>query len=96
VRNIDVFYKVSSLDVVLACFMFTAAVKCIPGTFVLPGYKMDKNLQSPSHLTEFAPLSPEPSQPSVGFLLSKFFRFNKGKTHSVEHLKIIMQCFFNR
>ncbi|KDR20319.1 1-phosphatidylinositol 3-phosphate 5-kinase isoform X2 [Zootermopsis nevadensis] len=39
---------------------------------------MDRNLQSPSHLTEFAPLSPEPSQPGVGFLLSKFFKFNKG------------------
>ncbi|XP_069701423.1 1-phosphatidylinositol 3-phosphate 5-kinase isoform X2 [Periplaneta americana] len=39
---------------------------------------MNRNLQSPSHLTEFAPLSPEPSQPGVGFLLSKFFKFNKG------------------
>lgn len=52
---------------------------------------MDRNLQSPSHLTEFAPLSPEPSQPGVGFLLSKFFKFNKGTTHFVEHLKIILQ-----
>jgi 1-phosphatidylinositol-3-phosphate 5-kinase len=57
---------------------------------------MDKNLQSPSHLTEFAPLSPEPSQPGVGFLLSKFFRFNKGKTYSTEDFKIIMECFFNK
>jgi hypothetical protein len=51
---------------------------------------MNRNLQSPSHLTEFAPLSPEPSQPGVGFLLSKFFGFNKGKTYSVEHVRVIM------
>ncbi|KAJ9599195.1 hypothetical protein L9F63_010326, partial [Diploptera punctata] len=38
--------------------------------------RMNRNLQSPSQLTEFAPLSPEPSQPGVGFLLSKFFRFS--------------------
>lgn len=50
---------------------------------------MNRNLQSPSHLTEFAALSPEPSQPGVGFLLSKFFRFNKGKTHSMKHVRIM-------
>jgi hypothetical protein len=54
---------------------------------------MNRNLQSPSHLTEFAPLSPEPSQPGVGFLLSKFFGFNKGKTHSMEHVRSIMAMF---
>jgi hypothetical protein len=46
---------------------------------------MNRNLQSPSGLTEFAPLSPEPSQPGVGFLLSKFFKLNRGKSH-MEHL----------
>lgn len=40
---------------------------------------MSRNLQSPSGLTEFAPLSPEPSQPGVGFLLSKFFKLNRGE-----------------
>jgi 1-phosphatidylinositol-3-phosphate 5-kinase len=54
---------------------------------------MNRNLQSPSHLTEFAPLSPEPSQPGVGFLLSKFFGFNKGKTHSMEHVETILTLF---
>jgi 1-phosphatidylinositol-3-phosphate 5-kinase len=44
---------------------------------------MNGNLQSPSHLTEFAPLSPEPSQPGVGYFLSKFFGFNKGKICSM-------------
>ncbi|XP_071447808.1 1-phosphatidylinositol 3-phosphate 5-kinase isoform X2 [Hetaerina americana] len=36
------------------------------------------NLQSPTKLTEFAPLSPEGRQPGVGFLLSKFFKIKRG------------------
>ncbi|XP_014610416.1 PREDICTED: 1-phosphatidylinositol 3-phosphate 5-kinase isoform X2 [Polistes canadensis] len=38
---------------------------------------MNKNMNSPSKLTEFAPLSPEESQPVVASLFSKFFNFNK-------------------
>jgi hypothetical protein len=53
---------------------------------------MSRNLQSPSGLTEFAPLSPEPSQPGVGFLLSKFFKLNRGKTHYIEHFNITVLC----
>lgn len=41
--------------------------------------KMNKNMNSPSKLTEFAPLSPEESQPVVASLFSKFFNFTKGK-----------------
>lgn len=40
---------------------------------------MNKNMNSPSKLTEFAPLSPEESQPGVASLFSKFFNFTKGK-----------------
>ncbi|XP_076640045.1 1-phosphatidylinositol 3-phosphate 5-kinase fab1 [Colletes latitarsis] len=36
---------------------------------------MNKNINSPSKLTEFAPLSPEESQPVVASLFSKFFNF---------------------
>lgn len=36
-------------------------------------------MNSPSKLTEFAPLSPEESQPGVASLFSKFFNFTKGK-----------------
>ncbi|XP_033330522.2 1-phosphatidylinositol 3-phosphate 5-kinase fab1 isoform X2 [Megalopta genalis] len=36
---------------------------------------MNKNMNSPSKLTEFAPLSPEESQPVVASLFSKFFSF---------------------
>ncbi|XP_003403346.2 1-phosphatidylinositol 3-phosphate 5-kinase [Bombus terrestris] len=39
---------------------------------------MNKNMNSPSKLTEFAPLSPEESQPVVASLFSKFFNFTKG------------------
>uniref|UniRef100_V9IJF6 1-phosphatidylinositol-3-phosphate 5-kinase n=1 Tax=Apis cerana TaxID=7461 RepID=V9IJF6_APICE len=39
---------------------------------------MNKNMNSPSKLTEFAPLSPEESQPGVASLFSKFFNFTKG------------------
>lgn len=35
-------------------------------------------MNSPSKLTEFAPLSPEESQPGVASLFSKFFNFTKG------------------
>ncbi|KOX68078.1 Putative 1-phosphatidylinositol 3-phosphate 5-kinase [Melipona quadrifasciata] len=38
---------------------------------------MNKNMNSPSKLTEFAPLSPEESQPVVASLFSKFFNFTK-------------------
>ncbi|XP_014488639.1 PREDICTED: 1-phosphatidylinositol 3-phosphate 5-kinase [Dinoponera quadriceps] len=36
---------------------------------------MNKNMNSPSKLTEFAPLSPEESQPVVASLFSRFFNF---------------------
>ncbi|EZA56689.1 Putative 1-phosphatidylinositol-3-phosphate 5-kinase [Ooceraea biroi] len=38
---------------------------------------MNKNMNSPSKLTEFAPLSPEESQPGVASLFSKFFNFTR-------------------
>ncbi|XP_046386822.1 1-phosphatidylinositol 3-phosphate 5-kinase isoform X2 [Ischnura elegans] len=38
------------------------------------------NLQSPTKLTEFAPLSPEGRQPGVGFLLSRFFKIKRGSS----------------
>ncbi|KAL6263914.1 hypothetical protein P5V15_003996 [Pogonomyrmex californicus] len=38
---------------------------------------MNKNMNSPSKLTEFAPLSPEESQPVVASLFSKFFNFTR-------------------
>lgn len=41
--------------------------------------RMNKNMNSPSKLTEFAPLSPEESQPVVASLFSKFFSFTKSK-----------------
>ncbi|KAG8233388.1 hypothetical protein J437_LFUL013168, partial [Ladona fulva] len=44
----------------------------------LPKYVKMSNLQSPTKLTEFAPLSPESRQPGVGFLLSKFFKIKRG------------------
>lgn len=39
---------------------------------------MNKNMNSPTKLTEFAPLSPEESQPVVASLFSKLFGFSKG------------------
>ncbi|XP_011310721.1 putative 1-phosphatidylinositol 3-phosphate 5-kinase [Fopius arisanus] len=38
---------------------------------------MNKNMNSPTKLTEFAPLSPEDNQPVVASLFSKFFTFGK-------------------
>lgn len=38
---------------------------------------MNQNPQSPTKLTEFAPLSPEDSQTGVGLYISKFFTFGK-------------------
>ncbi|XP_033208545.1 putative 1-phosphatidylinositol 3-phosphate 5-kinase [Belonocnema kinseyi] len=38
---------------------------------------MNKNMSSPSKLTEFAPLSPEESQPVVASIFSKIFNFTK-------------------
>ncbi|XP_024937173.1 1-phosphatidylinositol 3-phosphate 5-kinase isoform X2 [Cephus cinctus] len=43
---------------------------------------MNKNMNSPSKLTEFAPLSPEETQPVVASLFSKFFGFGKSATLS--------------
>jgi len=40
---------------------------------------MNKNMNSPSKLTEFAPLSPEESQPVVASLFSKFFNFTRSE-----------------
>lgn len=38
---------------------------------------MNKNLQSPTKLTEFAPLQPEEKQQGVGQFISKFFKLSK-------------------
>lgn len=43
-------------------------------------------MNSPSKLTEFAPLSPEESQPGVASLFSKFFNFTKGKIFCLLYL----------
>lgn len=38
---------------------------------------MNKNLQSPTTLTEFAPLSPEPEDsPGITYLFTKLFKRN--------------------
>ncbi|KAK0158635.1 hypothetical protein PV328_009612 [Microctonus aethiopoides] len=41
---------------------------------------MNKNMNSPTKLTEFAPLNPEEGQPVVASLFSKFFSFGKNNT----------------
>lgn len=46
---------------------------------------MSKNLQSPTKLTEFAPLQPEEKPQSVGQLISKFFKINKTTTEETTH-----------
>lgn len=38
---------------------------------------MSRNLQSPTKLTEFAPLQPEEKQQSLGQLISKFFKLHR-------------------
>lgn len=38
---------------------------------------MNKNLQSPTKLTEFAPLQPDEKPQSVGQFITKFFKLNK-------------------
>lgn len=38
---------------------------------------MNKNLQSPTKLTEFAPLQPEEKQQGVGQFISKFFKLGR-------------------
>lgn len=38
---------------------------------------MNKNLQSPTKLTEFPPLQPEEKQQGVGQFISKLFKLNK-------------------
>ncbi|XP_023318163.1 1-phosphatidylinositol 3-phosphate 5-kinase isoform X2 [Trichogramma pretiosum] len=43
---------------------------------------MHKNMNSPTKLTEFAPLSPEGSPPAVTSIFSKFFSFSKNSTPS--------------
>lgn len=45
---------------------------------------MNKNMNSPSKLTEFAPLSPEESQPVVASLFSKFFNFTRNSSSTNE------------
>lgn len=47
---------------------------------------MNKNMNSPSKLTEFAPLSPEETQPVVASLFSKFFNFTKSTVQTNETL----------
>ncbi|XP_012235504.1 putative 1-phosphatidylinositol 3-phosphate 5-kinase [Linepithema humile] len=43
---------------------------------------MNKNMNSPSKLTEFAPLSPEESQPVVASIFSKFFNFTRNSPNT--------------
>lgn len=88
-------YVLEEQDGVLVCLIFISATLYIfqEHNFFLPPFKMNRNLQSTSGLTEFAPLSPEPSQPGVGFLLSKFFRLNRGKSHYMDHFNITVLCF---
>ncbi|XP_008558177.1 1-phosphatidylinositol 3-phosphate 5-kinase isoform X2 [Microplitis demolitor] len=45
---------------------------------------MNKNMNSPTKLTEFAPLSPQENQPVVASLFSKFFNLAKNVTESPE------------
>ncbi|KAK9307472.1 hypothetical protein QLX08_002112 [Tetragonisca angustula] len=45
---------------------------------------MNKNMNSPSKLTEFAPLGPEESQPVVASLFSKFFNLTKNSEQNVD------------
>ncbi|XP_012269678.2 1-phosphatidylinositol 3-phosphate 5-kinase [Athalia rosae] len=49
---------------------------------------MNKNTNTTSNLTEFAPLSPEESQPGVASLFSKFFNFTRGSTVNDESLTL--------
>lgn len=54
---------------------------------------MNKNLQSPTKLTEFAPLSPEPEEsPGITYLLTKLFKrgsSSSGKiTMSVNYINL--------
>lgn len=46
---------------------------------------MNKNMNSPTKLTEFAPLNSEEGQPVVASLFSKFFSFGK----SIEYLLFV-------
>jgi len=48
--------------------------------------RMNKNMNSPSKLTEFAPLSPEESQPVVASLFSKFFNFTRSQYSEIQML----------
>lgn len=50
---------------------------------------MNKNLQSPTKLTEFAPLQPEEKPQTVGQLISNFFKINKS-TAQVEQTDEIL------
>jgi 1-phosphatidylinositol-3-phosphate 5-kinase len=43
-------------------------------------FKMNKNLQSPTKLTEFAPIQSEEKPQSVGQFITKIFKFNKVTT----------------
>lgn len=52
---------------------------------------MSKNLQSPTKLTEFAPLQPEEKQQGVTQFISKLFKLNRSinNTHSTEHVNVL-------
>lgn len=52
---------------------------------------MNKNMNSPSKLTEFAPLSPEESQPVVASLFSRFFNFARS-----QYLLTTVRYLFNQ
>ena len=51
---------------------------------------MNKNMNSPSKLTEFAPLSPEESQPVVASIFSKIFSFAKSMFSAIFVLSFVL------
>lgn len=49
---------------------------------------MNKNLQSPTKLTEFAPLQPEERQQSVGQFISRFFKLGRSSPGEEQSLAV--------
>lgn len=50
-------------------------------------------MNSPTKLTEFAPLSPEESPPVVASFLSKIFSFTKGNNYTYNLVCKTLVCF---
>ncbi|KAK9746951.1 FYVE zinc finger [Popillia japonica] len=49
---------------------------------------MNKNLQSPTKLTEFAPLQPEEKQQGVTQFISKIFKLNRSTNNTEHHVNV--------